>query len=161
MNGNTNASEGRGCLTFIACHFGEWPARRVAKGYLWTRVRTDFGGMTKSEYYTLNPCSGGGVADEKTYYVYILASNSRVLYVGMTGDLCHRIYQHKHKLLDGFTKRYNVDKLVYYEETNDVWEAIQREKQIKKWRREKKIALIETVNAGCRDLYDKLCGDCE
>ena len=98
---------------------------------------------------------------EKLYCVYILASLSHVLYVGVTGDLCHRIYQHKHKLLDGFTKRYNVDRLVYYEETNDVWAAIRREKQIKKWRREKKIALIESVNTGWRDLYGELCGECE
>ncbi len=74
---------------------------------------------------------------EKTYYVYITASNSHVIYVGMTNDLCRRVYEHKHKLTDAFTKRYNVDKLVYYEETNDVRLAIEREKQIKKWRREK------------------------
>lgn len=88
---------------------------------------------------------------EKTYYVYILASLSRVLYVEVTDDLCRRVFEHKHKMLDGFTKRYNVDRLVYYEETNDVQAAIEREKQIKRWRREKKIALIESVNAAWRD----------
>ncbi|MGO9480821.1 MAG: GIY-YIG nuclease family protein [Candidatus Kryptoniota bacterium] len=97
------------------------------------------------------------MAFEKTYYVYILASLSQTLYVGITNDLCRRTFEHKHKLLDGFTKRYNVDRLVYYEETNDVRSAIEREKQIKRWRREKKIALIEGVNAGWRDLYDELC----
>ena len=76
----------------------------------------------------------------------------------MTNNLCRRIYEHKHKILDGFTKRYNVDRLVYYEETNDVWAAIEREKQIKRWRREKKIALIESMNAAWRDLYEELCG---
>jgi len=95
---------------------------------------------------------------QKTYYVYITASYSRVLYTGMTNNLCRRIYEHKHKILDGFTKRYNVDRLVYYEETNDVWAAIEREKQIKRWRREKKIALIESMNAAWRDLYEELCG---
>lgn len=94
----------------------------------------------------------------KTYYVFLTASNSRVIYVGMTNDLCRRVYEHKHKMVDGFTKRYNVDKLVYYEETNDVRVAIQREKQIKKWRREKKIVLIERENAGWRDLYEEVCG---
>ena len=98
------------------------------------------------------------MAREKTYYVYITASNSHVIYVGMTNDLCRRMYEHKHKLTDGFTKRYNVDKLVYYEETNDVRLAIAREKQIKKWRREKKIVLIENENAAWRDLYEELCG---
>ena len=76
----------------------------------------------------------------------------------MTNNLSRRVYDHKHKVVDGFTKRYNVDKLVYYEETNDVRWAIGREKQIKKWRREKKTALIENINAGWRDLYEELCG---
>ncbi|MGO9482366.1 MAG: GIY-YIG nuclease family protein [Candidatus Kryptoniota bacterium] len=98
------------------------------------------------------------MAREKTYYVYITASYSRVIYVGMTNDLCRRMYEHRHKLTDGFTKRYNADKLVYYEATNDVRLAIEREKQIKKWRREKKIVLIESENAGWRDLYEELCG---
>ncbi|MCL5268871.1 MAG: GIY-YIG nuclease family protein [Bacteroidetes bacterium] len=94
----------------------------------------------------------------KTYYVYILASHSYVLYVGMTSNLCRRVHEHKHKVFGGFTSRYNVERLVYYEETNDVWVAINREKQLKRWRRDKKIALIEGVNAGWRDLYEDLCG---
>ena len=95
---------------------------------------------------------------KKRYYVYLTASNSRVIYAGMTNDLCRRMYEHKHNLTDGFTKRYNVDKLVYYEETNDVRLAIEREKQIKKWKRAEKIVLIERENAGWRDLYEELCG---
>ena len=98
------------------------------------------------------------MVNDRTYYTYMLASNSRVIYVGMTSNLCKRVYQHKYKAYEGFTKRYNVDKLVYYEETNEVWEAIRREKQIKRWRREKKIALIESVNPGWCDLYEDLCG---
>ena len=95
---------------------------------------------------------------KKMYYVYILASNSHVLYVGMTNDLCRRMCEHKHKINEGFTKRYKVDRLVYYEEANDVRLAIEREKQIKKWRREKKIALIESINAAWQDLYEEVCG---
>ena len=83
---------------------------------------------------------------EKTYYVYLLASKSRRLYVGMTNNLERRLYEHKNKLADGFTKLYQIDRLVFFESTNDVRVAIEREKEIKKWRREKKIALIETIN---------------
>ncbi len=97
------------------------------------------------------------MARTKVYYVYITASFSRVLYVGMTDNLCRRVYEHKHKVFKGFTSRYNVDRLVYYEETNDVWVAINREKQLKRWRREKKIALIESINPAWEDLYRDLC----
>ncbi len=88
----------------------------------------------------------------KSYYVYITASKSRVIYTGVTNDLKRRIYEHKNKLIPGFTSRYNADRLVYFEETSDVRSAIQREKQIKGWVREKKIALIESVNPTWRDL---------
>jgi len=88
-----------------------------------------------------------------SYYVYILSNwNNRVIYVGMTNNLERRIYEHKNKLVDGFTKKYNLNKLVYYEQTNDVNSAIQREKQIKKWRREKKNNLIEMMNPKWEDL---------
>ena len=89
---------------------------------------------------------------EKTYYVYLLASKSRRLYVGVTNNLERRLYEHKHKLVDGFTKSYQIDCLVFFESTNDVRVALEREKEIKKWRREKKIALIETVNPVWMDL---------
>ena len=91
---------------------------------------------------------------EKNYFVYLLASKSRRLYVGVTGNLERRLHEHKHKLVDGFTKSYNIDRLVFFEATNDVRSAIEREKQIKKWRREKKIALIETMNPVWEDLSD-------
>jgi len=92
----------------------------------------------------------------KTYYVYILASGKNgTLYIGITNNLEKRIYEHKNHLREGFTDKYDVTKLVYYEETNDVWVAIEREKQLKNWRRQWKINQIEKVNPGWRDLsYD-------
>ena len=92
----------------------------------------------------------------KNYYVYIMTNQSRTFYVGMTNSLERRVYQHKHKLIEGFTSRYNITQLVYYEVFSDVREAIAREKQIKDWRREKKIALIESLNPSWRDLYEDL-----
>ena len=89
------------------------------------------------------------------YYVYILASLSKTLYVGMTNDLVRRVYQHRHKVLGGFTAQYNVNRLVYFEHTTDVNAAIAREKQIKKWSRKKKAELIETANAGWVDLAEE------
>jgi putative endonuclease len=86
------------------------------------------------------------------YYVYILASISRVLYVGVTNDLERRVYEHKCKLLPGFTSRYHVDRLVYFAESADVIAAIEYEKRIKGWKRSKKIALIELENPHWRDL---------
>lgn len=88
----------------------------------------------------------------KTYYIYIVSSKGGILYTGMTSDLVKRVYQHKNKLVDGFSKRYGSDRLVYFEETGDVTSAIEREKQIKSWRREKKIALIEKQNPKWQDL---------
>jgi putative endonuclease len=90
----------------------------------------------------------------KQYYVYIMTNRSGTLYTGMTNDLRRRVWQHKQKLVEGFTKRYNITRLVYYEETPDVDGAIAREKQIKSWRREKKVALIESVNSGWKDLSE-------
>ena len=87
------------------------------------------------------------------YYVYILSNwNDAVLYIGVTSNLYHRVYQHKSKSVDGFTKKYNADKLVYYECTNDVYSAISREKQLKKWSRSKKNALISNSNPQWNDL---------
>ena len=96
-----------------------------------------------------------GVPVLKQYYVYIMASRSRVLYVGMTNDLHRRVEQHKQKLVEGFTQKYNVTRLVYYEVTNDVHAAIAREKQIKGWRRSKKTKLIESVNPTWNDLSEE------
>ncbi|MDO9586200.1 MAG: GIY-YIG nuclease family protein [Syntrophales bacterium] len=84
----------------------------------------------------------------------MLASRKNgTLYVGVTSDLLKRIYEHKQNLIDGFTKKYNVHTLVYYEAHNDVLEAITREKQIKKWNRRWKIRLIEEMNSEWNDLY--------
>jgi putative endonuclease len=88
----------------------------------------------------------------RSYYVYIMTSYSGTLYTGMTNDLERRVWEHKQKLVEGFTKRYNVNRLVYFEETPDVEAAIAREKQIKGWVRRKKIELIESVNPEWRDL---------
>jgi len=88
----------------------------------------------------------------KHYYVYIMTNNSRTLYTGVTNNLERRVYEHKNKLVAGFTSRYNVTKLVYYEETNDVQVALAREKQIKGWLRARKIALIESENLKWKDL---------
>ena len=89
---------------------------------------------------------------DKTYYVYIMSSKTKVIYTGVTSDLIGRVYQHKNGLFQGFTKRYNVDKLVYYAETNDIMEAICFEKKIKGWLRSKKIDLIESQNPEWKDL---------
>ena len=86
------------------------------------------------------------------YYVYILTNRVRTLYVGVTNNLERRIYEHKRKLVPGFTKKYNLTWLAYYEETADVRAAIEREKQIKSWRRSKKIDLIESANPLWKDL---------
>ncbi len=90
----------------------------------------------------------------KRYYVYILSSKTGTLYIGVTNDLQRRIYEHKHGLVEGFTKKYSVTRLVYYEETPEVNEAITREKEIKKWRRSRKIDLIKSMNSEWKDLSD-------
>jgi len=87
------------------------------------------------------------------YYVYLITNwNNRVMYVGVTNNLERRIYEHQNKLVKGFTEKYNVNKLVYFEETEDVIAAIAREKEIKKWRREKKDQLVNRMNPNWKDL---------
>jgi putative endonuclease len=88
------------------------------------------------------------------YYVYIMNSPTGTLYTGVTNDLMRRIYEHKHKVVEGFTKTYNVTRLAYFEETTDVPSAIAREKQIKGWRRSKKIELIKSMNPTWKDLAE-------
>ena len=90
--------------------------------------------------------------DRRHYYVYILASHSRVLYVGSTSDLLHRVYEHKHGLKGNFTRKYRVTRLAYYEETPNARAAVAREREIKGWTREKKCRLVETTNSGWEDL---------
>ena len=90
------------------------------------------------------------------YYVYILSNwNNKVLYTGVTNNLERRLYEHKNHLFDGFTKKYNVDKLVYFDDTKDIHSAISREKQIKGWTRQKKNSLIEALNPEWKDLSYK------
>ncbi|PID52293.1 MAG: hypothetical protein CR972_02350 [Candidatus Moraniibacteriota bacterium] len=93
----------------------------------------------------------------KQYYVYILASQKNgTLYIGVTSNLQKRVFEHKEKLVAGFTEKYNVDKLVYFEQTGDVQSALLREKQLKKWNRDWKLKLIEEKNPQWNDLYDFL-----
>lgn len=92
-----------------------------------------------------------------SYYVYILASQRNgTLYVGVTNDPIKRVWQHKNNLMDGFTKKYGVHKLVYFEETNDIESAIKREKLLKRWKRQWKLKLIEEKNPNWKDLYNDL-----
>jgi len=89
----------------------------------------------------------------KQYYVYIMASYKQTLYIGVTNDLNRRVYQHKNKTNpDSFTARYDINRLVYFETFNDIQDALAREKQLKSWRREKKIKLLEVENQNWRDL---------
>ena len=93
----------------------------------------------------------------KQYYVYIMTNKSNtVLYIGVTNDLERRVYEHREKLINGFTKKYNVNKLVYYEVFEDIYTAISREKQIKSGSRQKKINLINGINKEWKDLYEEL-----
>ena len=93
----------------------------------------------------------------KTYFVYIMASKKNgTLYIGMTSNLIRRVYEHKDNMHDGFTKKYGVHTLVYYEYTTDVNGAIAREKQLKRWKRQWKINLIEKENFDWDDLYEGL-----
>ena len=90
----------------------------------------------------------------RQYYVYIMTGMSRTLYVGVTSNLERRLYEHKGSLAPGFTAHYRLNRLVYYETTSDILSAIAREKQVKAWRRSKKMALIRTMNPEWRDLSE-------
>ena len=91
------------------------------------------------------------------YYVYILASGRNgTLYIGVTNDLVKRVWQHKNNIIPGFTQKYNIHKLVYYEQTGNIESAITREKQLKKWNRDWKINLIEKSNCEWKDLYENI-----
>jgi putative endonuclease len=88
----------------------------------------------------------------RTFFVYIMTNRSGTLYVGVTNDLERRVYEHKQKIFPGFTSKYRIDKLLFFEATPNVLAAIEREKQIKSWRRSKKVALIERENPEWKDL---------
>ncbi len=97
------------------------------------------------------------MSESRQYYVYILASKiGGTLYIGVTNNLIRRVYEHRQKLAEGFTKRYDVAKLVYYEVHSDVEAAITREKQMKKWNRAWKVRLIEEDNPNWDDLYPRI-----
>ena len=94
---------------------------------------------------------------EEQAYIYFMSNRyNKVLYVGITSNLIKRVWEHKKKVVDGFTKRYNLNKLVYYEIYDDIETAINREKQIKSWPRKRKIELIHSLNPHWDDLYEKL-----
>ena len=88
----------------------------------------------------------------KSFYVYVMSSHSRVIYIGVTNDLERRVFEHRSEQVEGFTKKYRCKYLVYFKEYSDPLTAIEREKQLKKWNRSKKIALIESVNPSWKDL---------
>ncbi|MDD5693556.1 MAG: GIY-YIG nuclease family protein [Patescibacteria group bacterium] len=92
----------------------------------------------------------------REYFVYIMTNQSGTLYIGVTNNLEKRVLEHKNELIDGFTKKYNCKKLIYFEQTSDVESAISREKQLKKWRREKKVKLINKLNPSWEDLSRSL-----
>jgi putative endonuclease len=92
----------------------------------------------------------------KNSYVYILSNHARMLYIGITSDLRRRVYEHKRKLLPGYTAEREIDRLVYYEHTSDVRFAIAREKQLKGWRRIRKVELVRAMNPAWRDLSESL-----
>ncbi len=94
---------------------------------------------------------------EKNFYTYILTSKRNgTLYIGVTSDLIKRIWQHKEELADSFTKKYNIKNLVYYEQHEDAYSAITREKQLKSWKRKWKLEIIEKFNPRWEDLYKKI-----
>jgi putative endonuclease len=91
----------------------------------------------------------------KEYYIYIMTNKSKTLYIGVTSNLLRRVHEHKEKLIEGFTSKYNIHILVYYESTSNVHAALAREKQLKGWLRAKKIALIESLNPEWKDLSEE------
>ena len=97
------------------------------------------------------------MAPTKSYYVYLMTNwNNKVVYVGVTSDLMRRVYEHKNKLIKGFTEKYNINKLIYFEETQDIYTALNREKEIKRWRRGKKNQLVEQANPQWKDLSEEI-----
>jgi putative endonuclease len=94
----------------------------------------------------------------KQYYIYMLTNKYlNVLYTGVTNNIISRVYQHKNKLMKGFTQKYNIDRLVYFEVYSEINHAIEREKKIKGWSRKKKSVLVETTNPTWKDLYEEIC----
>jgi len=106
--------------------------------------------------YTIPSKDGIQVDPVSIYYIYLLASKRNgTLYVGVTSDLIRRVYEHKNDFVKGFTSKYSVHRLVYFEQCEGYESAVQREKQIKEWKRKWKLELIEKVNPGWKDLYEE------
>jgi putative endonuclease len=98
------------------------------------------------------------IMTERTYWVYLLASRPHgTLYIGVSNDLVRRVYEHWQEIISSFTSRYHIHRLVHFEAFSDIGEALYREKSMKRWRRDWKIALIEAQNPDWRDLYDDIC----
>ena len=91
------------------------------------------------------------------YFIYIMTNRSGTLYIGVTNNLTRRVYEHKYKLIPGFTSKYNINRLIYFETTSDIHEAISREKQLKGWTRKKKLDLVRTTNPVFADLSEDWC----
>ena len=100
-----------------------------------------------------------GLGVPREYYVYILSNTHRTIYTGVTRDLSRRVFEHKHVFVPGFTAKYGIDRLVYFESTSDVRAALAREKQVKAWTRAKRVMLIESLNPGWEDLNAGWYGD--
>ena len=117
-------------------------------------------GCGRGEILRFAQNDGGAVQNDRWWamkrgFVYIMTNRSRTLYIGVTSDLERRVHQHKQKEIPGFTKRYNMTRLAYYEEIPSIGDAIAREKQLKGWLRSRKIALIESMNPQWRDLSEE------
>ncbi len=113
--------------------------------------------FTKRRHNRARPHANGATIIGMDYFVYIMAScKNGTLYVGVTNDLVRRVYEHKNSLAEGFTKKYGVHTLVWFESTPSIEAAIAREKQLKNWKREWKLALLERTNPDWHDLYDSL-----
>jgi len=111
----------------------------------------------RSESKDLSVNTGELFMEEQCYYVYMLSNwNNKLLYIGVTNNLARRLYEHKNKLVQGFTEKYNIEKLVYFETTSDIYAALTREKQLKNWRRNKKNGLINAINPDWNDLSNGL-----
>ena len=93
--------------------------------------------------------------DTHTYYIYILSNDTGTIYTGVTNNLLRRVDEHKRGAVEGFTKRYKIHRLIYFEETNNIYDALEREKQIKGWTRKKKLDLVRTINPTFEDLSNE------
>ena len=135
---------GIGCMRFTsdALERSRWHQREA------TDSRIVILSAAKNQREAMSTTTG----DEKNYFVYVMSNRTHTLYAGVTNDLVRRVFEHKNKLFEGFTARYSLDRLVYFEQTTDVGAAIAREKQLKGWLRSKKVALIESKNPRWQDL---------